>query len=158
MVRAFFIAAVLCSNIALAQNARIVKLDDIQRLIHHTDESIHVINFWATWCAPCIRELPYFEEISAKGIPGVKVTLISMDLDLDPNPQKVYKFIEKKGIRSEVLLLDEDDPNSYIDKIESQWSGALPATLIVNHKTGKRIFIERTLYEDELEQLINDLL
>ncbi len=141
---------------AFSQGVRMAKLDDILRLITTAEPStpIQVINFWATWCAPCIKELPYFEGISTD---GVRVTLVSLDLDLDPNPAKVHKFVERKGMRSEVLILDERNPNSYIDKIDQRWSGALPATLIVNHVTGERVFIERSLREGELEQLINNI-
>jgi hypothetical protein len=80
-----------------------------------------------------------------------------MDLDLDPNPEKVYKFIARKNIQSEVLLLDEQDPDSWISKVEKNWSGALPATIVINQKTGKRKFIEKELHDGDLERLIQEL-
>lgn len=135
-----------------------MKLGDLQQLISGDGASVQVINFWATWCGPCVKELPYFEKLNAENRPGVRVTLVSMDLDLDPNPAKVNAFIKRRGLRSEVLLLDAQDPNAYIDKIDGRWSGALPATLIVDHKTGERVFIERSLHEGELEELLNRFL
>ena len=80
-----------------------------------------------------------------------------MDIDLDPNPEKVYKFISRKNIQSRVVILDERDPNSWISKIDKNWSGALPATLIVNSFTGKRRFWERELHEGDLEKLIEEV-
>jgi len=140
-----------------AQSPKIIKLAELHRLITEKSEKIHIINFWATWCAPCVKELPLFEKISSEGRPDLRVTLVSLDLDLDPNPEKVYKFISKKNLQSEVVLLDEADPNSWINKIDSKWSGALPATMLINQKTGKRKFIEKALVEGELEKFIEEL-
>jgi hypothetical protein len=77
-----------------------------------------------------------------------------MDYDLDPNTEKVNRFVTRKKIKSRVLLLTENDPNSWIDKIDKRWSGALPATLVVNRKTGKRELTQGELGEGELEKLI----
>lgn len=139
-----------------AQPARIVKLTELKALMNAPSEKIQVINFWATWCAPCVKELPLFEKLGQERA-DVKVILVSMDLDLDPNPDKVYRFIARKKIQSEVLILDEKDPNSYIDQIDKRWSGALPATIIINSKTGQRKFVGRELYEGELEKLIAEI-
>lgn len=117
-------------------------------------DKIQVINFWATWCAPCVKELPLFEKLHAESPPNVQVTLVSMDMDLDPDPEKVYKFINRKNIRSRVLLLDEQNANSWINKVDKNWSGALPATIVINHKTGQRKFVEKELHEGELENII----
>lgn len=140
-----------------AQKAEVIKLDMLQKIMEAKSDQIQVINFWATWCAPCVKELPLFEKLHAEGPPNVKVTLVSMDLDLDPNPEKVYKFISRKKIQSEVLLLDEQNANSWINKIEKNWSGALPATIVINHKTGQRKFLEKELHEGDLERIIKEV-
>ena len=145
------------SSMSYAQEAKVIRLDELQKFIKAPSEKIKVINFWATWCAPCIKELPYFEQLH-KERQDVKVTLVSMDMDLDPNPAKVHKFIARKEIQSEVLILNERDPNSWIDKIEKEWSGALPATLIINTTTGQRIFVEKELHDGDLEKLIERIL
>ena len=137
-----------------SKSVRIVKLDELKGLIESESEKIKVINFWATWCAPCIKELPLFEKLSQERN-DVRVILVSMDLDLDPNPEKVYKFIERRGIKSEVLLLNEEDPNDWIDQIDKQWSGALPATLVLNSKTDYRKFIGGELNSDKLDELLH---
>ncbi|MBT1701072.1 TlpA family protein disulfide reductase [Fulvivirgaceae bacterium PWU4] len=141
---------------AAAQKAEVVKLDKLQQIMETKSDKIRVINFWATWCAPCIKELPLFEKLHAERS-DVKVTLVSMDLDLDPNPEKVYKFLDRKKLQSEVLLLNEQNANSWIGKIDKSWSGALPATIVINPKTGQRKFIERQLHEGDLEKLIAEV-
>lgn len=115
-----------------------------------------MVNFWATWCGPCIKELPFIEKLGQERN-DVRVTLVSLDLDLDANPEKVYKFVERKGLKSEVLILDEKDPNSWIDRIDKDWSGSLPATIVINTNTGKRAFVGRELKEGELESLIESV-
>lgn len=146
---------VLLPLIGSSQPAKIVKMKDLQSLFSTKSDSIQVINFWATWCGPCVKELPVFEKLNNEGTTNVKVTLVSLDLDLDPNPEKVYKFIARKNLKSSVLILDEQDPNSWIDKIDPRWSGAIPATLIVNTKTGKRTFFEGEIDEQKLNNLIS---
>lgn len=158
MERFCFIAALFfLTHPGHAQQAEIISASDLQERIAAEHEKIQIINFWATWCGPCVKELPVFEKITSERRPDVKVILVSLDLDLDPNPEKVYRFIGHKNIQSEVLLLNEPDPNSWINKIEPQWSGALPATVIINPKTGKRKFIGRSLREGELDQYLNEI-
>jgi len=143
-------------SIAEAQQANQIKLKDLQQMIGKPSEKVQVINFWATWCAPCVKEIPLFEKLNQDN-KRVDVTLVSMDYDLDPNPEKVYRFITKKKLQSKVVILAEQNPNDWIDKIDKNWSGALPATLIVNTKTGKRKFIQKELHEGELEKLIEEV-
>lgn len=146
----------LWSEASLAQKAELVTLDNLQNLIQSKKEPVQIINFWATWCAPCVKELPLLEQINRER-KDVKVTLVSLDFDLDPNPDKVYKFIARKNIQSRVVILQERDPNSWINKVDKNWSGVLPATLIVNNTTGKRKFVERELHDGELEKWIEEL-
>ncbi len=145
-----------CGLTAGAQQAKIITLPQLQELMGQKADHIKVINFWATWCAPCVKEIPLFEKLGQQRT-DVRVTLVSMDLDLDPDPEKVYRFIARKKLQSEVVILNEKDPNSYINQIDKNWSGAIPATLIINSRTGKRKFVERELHDGELEKLISEI-
>lgn len=158
MKNVFFPLLIAIPALLHAQNkAEIVKLRELQDHIQSPTDHIKVINFWATWCAPCIKEIPLLEKLDQER-DDVQVTLVSLDLDLDPNPDKVYRFIDRKKIKAKVLILDEKDPNAWINQIEKGWSGAIPATLIINGKTGQRKFIERELHQGELERLISEVL
>lgn len=149
--------AFLCLSLAVyGQKAELVKLAKLEDEINSPAGPIQVFNFWATWCAPCVKELPLFEKLNQENN-SVRVTLVSLDLDLDPNPEKVYKFIERKKIQSRVLILDEKDPNAWISKIDRNWTGALPATLVINPATGQRRFVGNALKEGELEKLIEEV-
>ena len=104
-----------------------------------------IINFWATWCSPCIKELPDFDSISkVYKNTKVKVLLVTMDFKEDLK-SKVLPFILAKNLYSEVLLLDELNGNYFIPKISDAWSGAIPATLILNQKNNFRHFFEKKL-------------
>jgi thiol-disulfide isomerase/thioredoxin len=139
------------------QPASRIRADELVKEMSAATARVKVYNFWATWCGPCIKEIPFFEKLGTSH-PDVSVTLVSLDLDLDPDPAKVYKFMERKKIKSRVIMLDERDPNSYIEKIDKRWSGALPATLIVNTATGKRLFVQQELKEGDLEKMIAEIM
>ncbi len=145
----------LC-QLSWSQGSELVKLDKLQQLIQGEKQQIQVVNFWATWCAPCLKELPLFEKLNGER-KDVHIRLVSMDMDLDPDPEKVRKFVVRKKIQSEVLILNERNPNQWIDKVDKNWSGALPATLVINNKTGKRKFVEKELHEGDLEKLIAEV-
>ncbi|MBX2955778.1 MAG: TlpA family protein disulfide reductase [Cyclobacteriaceae bacterium] len=157
MKRVILILSFLIPIGLYAQSAEIVKLRQLQDHINRETANIKVINFWATWCGPCVKEMPLFEKLGAER-KDVEVTLVSLDLDLNPKPEVVHRFVERKKIQSKVLILDEKDPNSWINQIEKSWSGAIPATIIINGKTGQRKFIEKELHEGDLEKLIAELL
>ncbi len=141
---------------AFCQAKDLIRIDQLQSEIQSEKDRIQVVNFWATWCAPCLKELPLFEKLNAERS-DVRVRLVSLDLDLDPNPEKVRNFVVRKKIKSEVIILDEKNPNEWIDKIDKSWTGALPATLVINNKTGKRKFVEKELHPGELEKLIAEV-
>ena len=138
-----------------AQQAEVIKFDRLRSLLEEKGEKVQVINFWATWCAPCVKELPLFEALTARNEPTIKVTLVS--LDFADEIKKVNSFISRRKIRSEVLLLDEIDYNSWIDRVEETWGGAIPATLFINQRTGQRKFVDRELKDGELEEIIASL-
>jgi thiol-disulfide isomerase/thioredoxin len=152
----FIIFFCLMSFAALPQRVSVIKLKELQELVNKPSEKIKVVNFWATWCAPCVKEMPLFEKLNRENS-SVEITLVSMDYDLDTNLEKVHRFVARKNLQSTVVILAEQNPNSWIDKIDKNWSGALPATLIVNTATGKRKLIQKELHEGDLEKYIEEV-
>jgi thiol-disulfide isomerase/thioredoxin len=148
-----FLSVLATAGQLRAQKAPLISLTDLLALTKKGDNTIQIFNFWATWCGPCIKEMPLLEAYQAEH-PEVTVYLVSLDMDLDPQPEKVHKFVERKKIRSRVLILNERNPNDWIEKIERSWTGAIPATLVINTATGKRKFIEKEMHEGDLEALV----
>ncbi len=144
-------------TVQVIHSPKVIKWDGLEAVLSRKTEKLQVINFWATWCAPCIKELPYFEEVNKTAADKIDVTLVSLDF-ADEFEKRVLPFVEKRSLRSQVLLLDEIDYNSWIDKVDPSWSGAIPATLIINPSNGKRKFLEKELNEGELNSLIEEIL
>ena len=130
----------------------IYNFKDLEPLLNSNCEDVHVINFWATWCKPCVAELPYFEQIHNEQ--NIPVTLISLDI---PNliESKLIPFIQKENLESKVIVLDDPDANSWIPKVAQEWSGAIPATIII--KGEKRKFYEQSFTYESLTEAINTL-
>ncbi len=116
-------------------------------------DTVYVINFWATWCGPCRRELPDMEKIH-QDYSGRKVRVLLVSLDF-PNQQKgLQQFLSSNQITAPVILLNEPDANAWIDKVDPSWSGALPATLI--YKGKDRLFFEKELtYRDVNNSIVS---
>jgi len=135
-----------------AQQVQVVKFPGLQDMMAQKNDTILIINFWATWCGPCVAELPHFEAVSARySQHKVKVLLVNLDF-VSELKKKVIPFVAKKRIRSStVVLLDEPNYNSWIDKIDPDWSGAIPFTLIINAAKKERKVFERALTQAELE-------
>lgn len=143
----------LCLLFAPAVPVQEVTLEQLQsKVIQPTNDTLYVVNFWATWCKPCVAELPYFEAASEKyQSQKVKVLLVSLDFLRDK--QKVDKFVTDRNLKSEVVLLNAGNPNVWIDKIEPQWGGAIPATLL--YRKGEKLFFSEGEFEQtELDSLI----
>lgn len=123
--------------------------DGLEPLINIKDDKVHVVNFWATWCAPCVKELPYFEYINETfKDKGVDVLLVSLDFPKNYD-SKLRPFIRKYDIKSKVIAFDDTDQNRWIPAIHKDWSGAIPATII--YQGDKRQFYERSFTKEELE-------
>ena len=134
----------------------IYNFNEFEHILQFEDDTTYIVNFWATWCKPCIKELPYFEEIR-ENYKNNKVELILVSLDFSENIEShVLPFIEKHSLKSKIVLLDDVDSNRWIPLVSEEWSGAIPATIIYNKS--KRNFYERTFTYEELETELNKLL
>lgn len=143
MMRKFWLTAsfLLCLS-CLPGKAQIAHftLDHLEQMKKAENDTLYIVNFWATWCKPCVAELPYFEQAdSAYKNHKVKVVLVSLDF---PNmiPEKVLEFAARKGLKSTIMWMAETDENKWINAISPEWSGAIPATLFVRgHKQAYKL-------------------
>ena len=144
MVRLFFL---LFIPVWLSQDR--VKVVDLAQLKaaaeRQTNDTLYVVNFWATWCKPCVAEMPYFRKAQQTyGAQAVKVIFVSLNSAKEKS--QVEKFVTDNQVREDVLLLSAGNPNNWIDSIEPSWSGAIPATAM--YKQGSKVFF----YEGEFTQ------
>ncbi|KAF0202251.1 MAG: hypothetical protein FD170_1977 [Bacteroidetes bacterium] len=144
---------ILFNPLISAQEIAVVDFTQLQPLLDKRNDTTYVVNFWATWCLPCIKEMPYFQQIHENfSDRKVKVILVSLDFEKQIK-SRLIPFIEKNRLTAEVILLNDPDANSWIDKVNPKWSGALPATVIYNKNF--QGFYEQSFTYNELEQIIN---
>ena len=149
----FFCITVFTS--AYAQKPAVYKIDQLTKRIFNNSDTTYVVNFWATWCKPCVAELPDFEKLHLeyKGS-NVKVLLVSMDF-VEELDKKLKDFLDKNKYTCEVVLLDEINGNDFINQISEQWSGAIPATLITRSNRLSDEFYEGKLNFEGLTKMMN---
>jgi thiol-disulfide isomerase/thioredoxin len=154
---AVLVSIVLSVISVQAQNVPIIGLDQLESRIEAAGDTSFIVNFWATWCGPCVKELPYFEQlhIDSQGT-NRKVLLVTLDF-ANQLESKVVPFVKKKQLKSEVLLMDEERPNKWIPRVSEEWTGALPATLFINAQKKTRHFHEGSFKEGELEQKLKEI-
>jgi thiol-disulfide isomerase/thioredoxin len=126
--------------------------DELNTYIKENNSKPLVVNFWATWCAPCVKELPYFEKLNQEN-QNVKVILVSLDFEKQVE-SKLIPFLKKKKIASTSIYLADKDYNSWLPKVDKNWSGSIPATVIFNQD--KKIFVEQDFSNyEELNTFVN---
>jgi thiol-disulfide isomerase/thioredoxin len=136
-------------ELALSDDLVVYDFAGLEPLLNMNDEKTYVVNFWATWCKPCIKEMPYFEQLNQNyNEKNVEVVLVSLDFP-QQYEKKLKPFIKDNDLKSKVVALnDPTNMNSWIPKISEEWTGSIPATLIYNKK--KREFYERSFNYEEL--------
>ncbi len=129
------------------------KITDVQKLID-TSGSVLIINFWATFCKPCVEEIPDLIKYATK-YKKEKVALYLISLDLaDYYPAKIKKFVAAKKYAANIAWLDESNADYFCPLISPAWSGSIPATLFLNKKNGYRKFYEKKFSTAEIEKEI----
>ena len=127
----------------------VLNYEELKPMLEVQNDTTYLVNFWATWCAPCVKELPYFIQLDSmyEGKP-FRLLLVSLDFKKD-YLKKLQPFVRERGIINNVVVLEDNNANFWISDIESSWGGAIPATLVFRGK--ERVFLERTF--EDVEQL-----
>ncbi|PZU84239.1 MAG: TlpA family protein disulfide reductase [Chryseobacterium sp.] len=141
-------------NAQVQTEVSLIKYEDLEKRISQEKDKLVVVNFWATTCAPCVKELPHFIEVNKKYSqnPNFKMLLVSLDMARDK--QKVINFIKNKNLNAEVVVLDDNKRmNTWIPKFQKDWEGEIPVTLF--YKNGEKVFFNNgEMSLEELESAI----
>jgi thiol-disulfide isomerase/thioredoxin len=126
----------------------VYRFEEFKAILTPQNDTLYIINFWATWCQPCVAELPYFEQLN-DSLKNKKAKIILVSIDSRKTAEaKLIPFIERKNLKNTVWLLNEPDFNSWLDKVSPDWSGSIPATIMIKGKV--RNFYEQSFEFDHL--------
>jgi thiol-disulfide isomerase/thioredoxin len=127
---------------------------ELAPMLQTTSDTLYVINFWATWCEPCVEELPAFEAINEEyKNQKFKMLLVSLDFNKQKE-KKLIPFVTKNQIKAQVIHLNDPDANAWIEKVDANWSGSIPATLVFTKD--KRSFFEQNFTKEQLKNIIDN--
>lgn len=138
-------------------SVQVLSYDQLKPMLHNGSDTTYVVNFWATWCAPCVQELPFFLALDSmyRDRP-FKLILVSLDFRKD-YLRKLEPFVQERDLEDYVVVLEDSRANYWIDDIDPSWSGAIPATLV--YRADRRAFFERTFHHvNELDTIVKPFL
>lgn len=147
---------VTTAQVASSITVPVLNFGQFEPTLHHQNDSVYLINFWATWCVPCRQEIPAIEQIGSKyANKKFRIVLVSMDFKNQLESQ-LYPFIKSHQIKSQVVLLHDPDQNHWIDKVDPGWSGEIPFTVIYGRDFRKTY--AKSFKYNELDSIINQTL
>jgi thiol-disulfide isomerase/thioredoxin len=144
----FLVSAVLAPN-----KVGILTFEELEKSTLKNNDTLYVVNFWATWCRPCVTEMPFFFETAKKNA-DQKVKVVFASLNSLKEMETVQKFTDTRNILQPVFILNAGNPNVWLDKVDKSWDGSIPATVM--YKNNKKVFFrEGEFTQTEIDSVIN---
>lgn len=152
MLRVLILGVIALSFTAVS-TVKVVDLKGLRAIAEEKqNDTLYVVNFWATWCKPCVAEMPYFVEADKK-FAAEKVKVVFVSLNSAKEQVNVQQFLTNKQITQQAVILSAGNPNQWIDSVDASWGGSIPATAM--YKRGKKVFFhEGELTQTELDSII----
>lgn len=152
-----FVLVLPCLHIAFAQNEiQVVKIEQLKKVYTHANDTTYIINFFATWCGPCMQEMPILNQFYEDN-KNTSKKLIFVSLDNAAYLKKLPTKLKKIGIKAPVYLLNESNDFSWLPYIDKRWQGSIPATMVVNGNKNVKAFFETPLEKGQLEFYLKKL-
>jgi thiol-disulfide isomerase/thioredoxin len=158
MKRVFILFLLLSTQLfAFSQQVHKINVDDLNAYIAKSEKPL-VVSFWATWCASCNEEIPYFISTVKEKYKGeVELLLVSLDIK-SYFPEKITSFASKKKYDVPIVWLNESNADIFCPKIDAKWSGAIPSTLMINNKKQYRKFYEVGMSPLQFDRNVREML
>ena len=108
----------------------IANKDDIKTLAENKTDKYRLVNVWATWCAPCVKELPELVAIN-RMYRGRKCEMITISTDTATDKEKALEVLKDKQCSSKNLLFDSEKRDDLFDNLDAQSEGGVPYTVLI---------------------------
>jgi len=141
---------------AFSQEIKVVKIEDLKKIYNNPNDTTYVVNFFASWCGPCIMEIPVLNKFYDDN-KNTTTQLIYVSLDNAQYLKKLPKLVSKMKMQAPVYLLNESSDFSWLPYIDKRWQGSIPATMIVNSKRNVKAFFETPMEKGQLEFYLKKL-
>jgi thiol-disulfide isomerase/thioredoxin len=133
-------------------SVREITADGLRRIIRRRHGKPLLLNFWATWCIPCMEEMPDLVELSHQA-GGFDIIAVSLDYP-DETDSKIIPFLRKAGVQFPSYVARFQKQEDFINAIDSTWNGALPATFVYDvHGARHSSMIGRGTYKEFRKRL-----
>jgi thiol-disulfide isomerase/thioredoxin len=156
-MRLLLLLLLLLGQRAFAQQVHFVDREWITSMKNNRNDTVYVINFWATWCQPCVAEIPQFEKLHASHLRDkVKVIMVSCDFSKQVN-SRVKPFVAKRKMKAYIAFMNESNPDNWVGRVDPAWQGDIPATWIICGAAGYRKFFSGETTFEALESYIKPI-
>ena len=151
-----FTSAIYAQSVSSIE-VKIINTNDLKSIFDEAKGSALLINVWATWCEPCREEFPELVKLANNYKNKINFVAVSVD-DVSDLSEKVIPFLQSQNASFNNYLLKVKEPEDFINMLDKDWSGAVPATFIYD-KSGKRkeVLIGKQEY-DEFESAIKKVI
>jgi len=140
----------LLTSAVFCQTIKKVKITEVDEYIKNSDHPV-VVNFWATWCAPCVAEVPDFMT-TIKKYDSAKVEFVMVSLDFASSfPKEIVSSIKKHRFNATFFWLNETKADYFCPIVDPKWDGAIPSTLFINNKINYRKFFGRPMTDRQID-------
>lgn len=151
----YILSFLMSAQFASAQVVPSLLFKDILKKVENS-EGLVILNVWATWCKPCVAELPHFQKVQ-DSLRNQDVHIIIASADFDTQLPNIKPFLEKRGLTLDACHIKDGGESAWIDLFDPSFSGAIPATAF--YLNGKKIlFHEGDFTEEELFNIVNEIL
>ncbi|MCY7410809.1 MAG: TlpA family protein disulfide reductase [Chitinophagales bacterium] len=137
MKKVFFLLSLFISSATFSQDLQNVSVVQLNEILNQQNGKIKILNLWATWCGPCVKELPLFMQAKEE-LKNEALEFIFVSLDFQSQTKIVESKIKELSLRGSLFQLNEKG-NQWIDEFDKNWEGAIPYTMIIL-PDGKRIY------------------
>jgi peroxiredoxin len=125
-----------------------INLDSVARLARNDTKKLLVINLWATWCGPCVAELPELVTMN-RMYRGRNFQLVTISLDDVAKHEEALNVLRENHVSSTNYILSSSDRDKFAEALDQDWPGPVPYTLVV--APGGKIVYRKTGQIDPLE-------